>query len=94
MQDLKGLLPSTPLIGNSSMAEGNTISDQAGSYTAPGSVSEQTASVTPRQPVAGLPAPPQPVGTEPPDRKASEGYRPSPVSWGTLPVNGYSKETP
>lgn len=56
MQDLGHLLPSRPLLGNSSQAATNTISDETGSMTAPGTPSESTSGVTAS--VAGFVIPP------------------------------------
>ena len=93
MQDLANMLPSSPLIGNSSMAASNTISDQTGSLTAPGSESEQSAGTRVGTPVAGHgTGPEQPVGS-PKDRSGSgSSYTPGTVAWALLPANGYSSK--
>jgi hypothetical protein len=56
MRDLSGLLPSAPLTGNSSMAATNTVTDEAGSFTGPGSPSESTAREPSGTPVPEIPA--------------------------------------
>jgi hypothetical protein len=55
MIDLTGQLPSSPVNGNTSMAASNTVSDQTGSLTAPGSVSEQTAAAAMGVPMVEIP---------------------------------------
>jgi hypothetical protein len=60
VDDLGHLLPSAPLTGNSSMSGGNQITDESGSFTAPGSPSEGTS----REPV-GSPMPEIPAARGP-----------------------------
>jgi hypothetical protein len=90
MQDLSAQMPSAPLIGNSSMAATNTVSDETGSMTAPGSPSEQTVAVPARAPVQEIP----PREGVRPVMVTQKMYVPAAAQWQMLPENGYSKETP
>jgi len=84
--------PLTAVIGCSSMADGNMISDETGSYTAPGTASETTsaASAPAYTPTIGQ-SDKVPIGTAPERHASDDGYRPAPVAWKTLPDNGYSE---
>lgn len=95
MQDNTNLLQRgalTAVIGCSSMADGNMISDETGSFTAPGTPSETTsaASSPPFTPTISQ-SDTVDVGTAPDRHASDDGFRPSPVSWHTLPGNGYSE---
>ena len=81
MQDLGHLLPSQPLIGNSSMAASNTVSDETGSGTAAGSESEQTAGVKVGIPVVPMP----PRETHRPVMVGDSAFSPTAISWKDTP---------
>jgi hypothetical protein len=93
-EDLAHLLPSSPLTGNSSMCATNTVSDQTGSLTAPGSPSEQTEAIPARAPAAAQQqgGPQVPVGSLREKSGLDSSYRPGPVAWALLPQNGYSSK--
>lgn len=81
MQDLSSRLPSAPLTGNSSMHATNTVTDETGSMTAPGSPSEASTGARTESPGPSVPAVQGPsVGT------TGSGYSPSPVSWKAAPA--------
>jgi hypothetical protein len=80
MEDLSHLLPPAAVVAQSSMSATNTVSQQDGSMTAPGSASEQTVAVPARPPMFEVP--PQTPRTS----MVSGTSSPSPAPWTT--VNG------
>jgi len=81
MQDNGHLLPSSPLTGNSSMSGGNTLSDQSGSMTAPGGLSEQMQGITVHTPVVEV----QPAEGRRPVMEDGGHYAPQPAVWKEIP---------
>jgi hypothetical protein len=55
MRDNSAMLPDAPLTGNSSMQATNTITDETGSMTSPGSASEASDGITACQPYPQVP---------------------------------------
>jgi hypothetical protein len=75
MDDLSHLLPAAAPLGATSMQATNTVSEQAGSMTSPGSPSEATVDVPARPPLFDLPP------ATPPSVLVSGGESPVSSPW-------------
>jgi len=85
MQNLANLLPSAPLTGNSSMAASNTITDQAGSFTASGSPSEAADGIPMRAPQPQIDPAVSMAATE----DSASGPAAAAQAWHTMPGMGF-----